>query len=1242
MALSSSVEKGITVQNPKLFRLFVSSTFSDFKKERETLQSKVFPAIKEYASQYGYTFQPIDLRWGISNEAQLSNKTAEICLNEVRECKKHIEPNFLVMLGDKYGWEPLPITIESDEFRILLSVLDVEEQAEISKWYIEDENQLPKSYFLVDRNNQNLSDDSWGVYEPRIRELLQKAAKKTDLEKDEFSQYFRSITESEIIEGVISYGPVTEFQNKLINSKLTTEEDDCQNIFGFFRDIDTYNIKDLRAHEDYFENYERAQEVKNKLKNTLSLENTLIASTRMVKPGSLECNYLDNFEKRVIDFLKSKIDTHYQKEQVKKITPVELEVVEHTKYQNLKLKNYVDIPATQSHLKRYIEENNPQPLIIFGKSGTGKSTAMARAIQAISLTSEKRIVFRFVGATANANNTRSILTSILEELDIIIPDRLVDFTEFCSYVHDEITKIKDDTVIFIDAVDQLQNSDAFIWLPKSLPGNIKIILSALSDSNYASDSVYLTFLKKRTANLHEISEFNEPVTLLKRLLLSQSRTLQPEQESYFKKNFRLSHLPLCLNVAAQEVKSWKSTVRTEDDLNSLLSDTLCKASARDMISSYLSSLSVSLHHDKWFVSKVLGYIYSAQNGLSEKELLELISTDHKFIETMAPDTWHRNVTHELPLIHWSRLFAEIEPFLKVVLEDNEVLMSFSHREFNSAIRNIDDIEFEHQSIIQAVKALIVKNKHKRFSSNRWGKLLVQLVVDLKVKYNKNDELKKTAEFIIELLSDSKFETQNWVDELLIYLEKNINYLLRSNKKMQALESSLLFYKITESLKDESLPMTLNYLSALEVLALSYNALDMFEKAKKYAKLSVFFSDKLLKKEGLSVFKNRILEYRNGVINNLTVILKKQEEMAETRDYLDDIRMYEDKLAGIFDLETNPNSTSMLGRHASLQINRALTFHENGDDKSAIALTLDALDELKKIESSNVDSLFSNDIEVQENRINAYINLTGFHSSSDRFMAAKYGDLACRHAEKLYNNVGSSALRIYVDALVITAGVYQHNFLKQMNMLTEALKLVESNYFEQQRSWTESYIRVLFCTARELHGTSQFLEEAKLINKYDAVTEERNHRAFEAQKIIEEQREGWQRLILDRENFKEIFALKDQFTPENLKTEIQIAREQASITFGGEDLSDHDIVNYHIVSHPEFKNVFVKWLVSIGMLALVCREQSQVNLAHELSLMFINCVTTVQEEPILRAIQSRVSAVYQLTNTYPKSNLFEIG
>ena len=100
----------------KAFRLFVSSTFSDFAQEREILQSKVFPNLDAYRAAKGYQFHAIDLRWGVNEEAQLDQRTAEICLGEVAAAKRYPPPNLLIMVADWYGWVPLPLAIASRAF----------------------------------------------------------------------------------------------------------------------------------------------------------------------------------------------------------------------------------------------------------------------------------------------------------------------------------------------------------------------------------------------------------------------------------------------------------------------------------------------------------------------------------------------------------------------------------------------------------------------------------------------------------------------------------------------------------------------------------------------------------------------------------------------------------------------------------------------------------------------------------------------------------------------------------------------------------------------------------------------------------------------------------------------------------------------------------------------------------------------------------------------------------------------
>jgi hypothetical protein len=100
-----------------VIRVFVSSTFSDLVAERNALAENVWPELERYCRQRGFTFQAIDLRWGVPGEAGLDHRTMQICFEELHRAQETSpEPNFLILLGDKYGWRPLPETISETEY----------------------------------------------------------------------------------------------------------------------------------------------------------------------------------------------------------------------------------------------------------------------------------------------------------------------------------------------------------------------------------------------------------------------------------------------------------------------------------------------------------------------------------------------------------------------------------------------------------------------------------------------------------------------------------------------------------------------------------------------------------------------------------------------------------------------------------------------------------------------------------------------------------------------------------------------------------------------------------------------------------------------------------------------------------------------------------------------------------------------------------------------------------------------
>jgi hypothetical protein len=126
----------------RTFRVFVSSTFEDLKAERDALQREVFPRLRKLCEENGARFQAIDLRWGVRDEATLDQQTMVICLREIERCQRTgIKPNFIVLLGERYGWRPLPARIQAIEFAAVRArIADPAAQQLAAEWYERDDN----------------------------------------------------------------------------------------------------------------------------------------------------------------------------------------------------------------------------------------------------------------------------------------------------------------------------------------------------------------------------------------------------------------------------------------------------------------------------------------------------------------------------------------------------------------------------------------------------------------------------------------------------------------------------------------------------------------------------------------------------------------------------------------------------------------------------------------------------------------------------------------------------------------------------------------------------------------------------------------------------------------------------------------------------------------------------------------------------------------------------------------------
>jgi WD40 repeat protein len=685
----------------KAFRLFVSSTFSDFAQERELLQSKVFPALDTHCAAKGYQFHAIDLRWGVNAEAQLDQRTAEICLGEVAAAKRYPPPNVLIMLGDRNGWVPLPFAIPRDEFQAAATWLTDRGQAEavrdLRASYMLDDNylvppglkveaesmELISAYTLLSREDyipKLASADAWKVIEDRLRRALQEAA--NQLFRDgrtgeaEHAKYFLSLTEQEIVEGLKN------------NAQYASERPDR----GW-----PQSIAWIREHAGKGD--PRVETLKSRIRR--ALPTGAVLSGRAVRNwrGQLKGAYLEDFAARIESRLREAIDNHIARVEAKEHSELLQERAQHHAFALERRSVFFGRDSNRSAIASYLAADSPHhPLVLFGASGLGKSALMAQAVaDAEGSVEALPVVYRYVGASAASADIRALLVSIVEDLAAhgiaTKPDQWEDDDyKFDEQIRTLLKSIDRHAVIFIDALDQLKKPRTG-WLPNKLL-RLKVVVSVLNDAAYEEDSGVYRALRQRFP-FQAFLEI-EPLTgtqgrdILLTLEASAQRSLRQSQRDYVLGRFETAGAsPLYLKLAFEIARGWRSWNKVGQGRCVLAENTAA------LVGQLITELTSVHHHEPELVSRTLGYLAAAKDGLSAKEMTEVlsgdsgvmaaISTERHGVQTLSVER-HGVRRPKLPDSVWVRLNRQLAPLLVEKRVDERPLMQFFHRQLADIAR----------------------------------------------------------------------------------------------------------------------------------------------------------------------------------------------------------------------------------------------------------------------------------------------------------------------------------------------------------------------------------------------------------------------------------------------------------------------------------------------------------------------------------------------------------------------------
>ena len=615
-----------TCQMPILtrtFRVFVSSTFEDLKEERNALQRKaepgaphheVFPSLRKLCEEHGARFQAIDLRWGVRDEAALDQKTMEICLREIERCQRTgIKPNFIVLLGQRYGWRPLPARIEVSEFEDVRDrIADPEDHGLVESWYRRDDNAVPPEYLLKPRTGEWVDRTRWEEIEARLHRILLDGARAACLSDQALVKYSASATHQEILKG------------------LSATPEDRRHVFAFCRDVPGNECDPALV----------------RLKEFLRAQ-LPAGNLRSYAPDDLEglCQDVEQTLRAVIESEASGFESR----------PAQaLEIKAHDDFARERALVF-GRKEVLKEITEYVCAGGERPLVLYGVSGSGKSAVMAQASERAEATLPSAVVIRrFIGASPDSSSGLTLLPSLSEQIGEAYGasgEMPTDFIGVARVFRERLRLATSDRplVVFVDAPDQLGKDDpmrSLTWLGGALPPHCRVVVSTTDVVPALNECKPLKL---------EVLPQAEAATALDHWFAAARRQLQPAQRQWLLEAFSRCGLPLYLRLAFEEARGWASYLQQQE----------CPLGegVEGAIDTLLNRLSLEANHGPLLVGRGLGYLAAARYGLTEEEMLDVLSADEEIWQDFERRAHHTPPERRLPVIVWSRLFLDLEPYL---------------------------------------------------------------------------------------------------------------------------------------------------------------------------------------------------------------------------------------------------------------------------------------------------------------------------------------------------------------------------------------------------------------------------------------------------------------------------------------------------------------------------------------------------------------------------------------------------
>lgn len=690
------------LQNTRTIRIFISSTFADFIEERNALQEKVYPRLRALCEIHGARFQAVDLRWGISHGDAQNQETMQICLSEIKRSQSiSPRPNFAILIGDRFGWQPIPEHIPSEEMRLILEHLDMQQGALslqkqlLEEWYKCDDNFEPSIYILQQRSNEFRENGLWTETERHIGNVLRSAARRMDWHKLDITnpkrwRYFVSATGQEIIHGALSVSESSKnvlcFNRSIIGVTADTYE---------YPPSDYFDIDSETKQKDEFA-YQGLSDIKDSLKRHIP-ESNIYSYTCKWNPTSTEGSIsLDHIERLCNDFyegFKSIIMDELSGHE--NINSFSLDPKLHEEFAKKQCRQFRGRGDLLQEFLGHYNDVSTRMLIIDGKSGSGKSALIAKICELIGNQHPNvKVIKRFIGITPLSTDPLFLVDSLTDEISQKFGLNIDNETNGSDLFQNRLTDIKhllssaakvSSIVIILDAINMLKDKKKtyqFLRVFLDIPKGVKIIISTnqleinLLKFSLSSAVKVMVMPALEIGDALEIfslwlNEYEGSVTIPET-----RKRLQLEQMEYLINQFRSDPTPLYLRLVFEKARNWHSWDLPGHE------PVFIANKIEKVIEQYLEKLEIE--HGKILVSKALSYLTVARDGLAENELIDVLSKDREVMEEYHKRHPNSPISNNLPIIVYSRLFLKLQPYLSEQISGDIGVMRFFHTYFADA------------------------------------------------------------------------------------------------------------------------------------------------------------------------------------------------------------------------------------------------------------------------------------------------------------------------------------------------------------------------------------------------------------------------------------------------------------------------------------------------------------------------------------------------------------------------------